>query len=249
GTIRRERLYDLDGAMVAFERVRTMSRAGSLAHQATIQCGEILIARNDLVGARTEYARLFRTGPADVRDRAAFRLAEIDYFEAAFDSAAAKLQSLTANVQADLANDALLLLYFIEENRSTAPAALAEFAKSDLLLRQRKESEALRRFEEIRKRHPTALLLDDTMMRIGDLHIRLLQYDNALATFRSVVGDMATSILRDRAQFRIAELYEHQLGNPAKALEAYEQILITFPHSLYVEEARKRIRALRGDAI
>jgi outer membrane protein assembly factor BamD (BamD/ComL family) len=60
---------------------------------------------------------------------------------------------------------------------------------------------------------------------------------------------MPTSVLRDRAQMRIAEVYERLLKDNVKAVEAYERLLEQFPTSLFVEEARKRIRALRGEVL
>ena len=45
----------------------------------------------------------------------------------------------------------------------------------------------------------------------------------------------------------LAEIYEVSLNNNAKASEYYQKIIIDFPGSLYVTEARKRFRLLRGD--
>jgi tetratricopeptide (TPR) repeat protein len=187
--------------------------------------------------------------PELYRDRALFHLAELDYFEASYDSALVKLQTITANVNTDLANDALQLLYFIQENKTTAQAGLAAFAKSDLLMRQRKHSEALVRFQELIRQYSTALLVDDGMMKIGELHLLLNHTNEAIEVFQHVVHEMPTSILRDRAQLRLGQIYEDRLKDKQKAIEAYEQILINHPTSLYLEEARKRIRLLRGDAL
>ena len=48
---------------------------------------------------------------------------------------------------------------------------------------------------------------------------------------------------------RIGEVYESRLKDKKKAIEAYEAVLANYPASLFVEEARKRIRILRGDSI
>jgi outer membrane protein assembly factor BamD (BamD/ComL family) len=48
---------------------------------------------------------------------------------------------------------------------------------------------------------------------------------------------------------RIGEIYENRLKDKQKAIEAYEAVLINYPTSLYLEEARKRIRLLRGDTL
>ena len=71
--------------------------------------------------------------------------------------------------------------------------------------------------------------------------------DEAVKAFRFLVDSIPLSILKDRAQFRIAEIYQTILNKKTQAIEAYEKLLAQFPNSLYVEESRKRIRLLRGD--
>lgn len=247
GVIRKDRFFDLDGALSAFGRVRTFPRL-PLATEAAMQVGEVLTAQNKLAKAYAEYSAISSSNAPEIRDRALFRMAELNYFEAKFDSAIATLQKLTANMGTDLANDALQLLYFIQENKTGDAAALNEFARADLLIRQRKYAEGLGRFQSIVRQYPQALLVDDATLKIGDLHLLLRHPPEALAVFRSVV-DMPGSILQDRAQMKIGEVYQTVLKDPTRAIEAYEFLLTKFPYSLHAEEARRRIRLLRGDAI
>lgn len=248
GVIKKDRFFDLDGALSAFGQVRNFPKL-PLATEAAMQVGEVLTTQNNLAKAHAEYAAISSSNAPEIRDRALFRMAELNYFEAKFDSAIGTLQRLTTNMGTDLANDALQLLYFIQENKAGDPAALREFAGTDLLIRQRKYSEALGRFQSIVKQYPQALLVDDATLKIGELHVLLRHPQEALAVLRSVVNDMPGSILRDRAQMKIGEVYQAVLKDPLRAIEAYELLLTKFPHSLYVGEARRRIRLLRGDAI
>lgn len=249
GVIRFSRFFDLNGASAAFDTVRKLPYNGNLVVEATMSLGEIQTARNDLARAHQEYGQLLTFAPEEYRNRALYRIAELDYFEARFDTAAGSLQRISMNLANDLANDALQLLYFIQENKVAGQEALAEFARADLLVRQRRYSEALARFESVTRRFATTPLLDDAMMRIGDLHLQLNKPDSALVVYGRIINDMPTSILRDRAQMRIGEVYEGRLKDKKKAIEAYEAVLANYPTSLFVEEARKRIRILRGDSI
>jgi hypothetical protein len=54
-------------------------------------------------------------------------------------------------------------------------------------------------------------------------------------------------ILADDAIFKLAELHHYIYADETKAMEYYEKLLTEYPGSLYVVEARKRFRALRGD--
>jgi outer membrane protein assembly factor BamD (BamD/ComL family) len=86
-------------------------------------------------------------------------------------------------------------------------------------------------------------------MKIGELHLKLKQAHEAIEAFRYIADSIQLSIFKDKAQFRIAEISENVLHNKTDALSAYEKLLERFPNSLYAEQARKRIRLLRGDTI
>jgi tetratricopeptide (TPR) repeat protein len=248
GIIKFEKLFDLNGALKAFNRINDIESTSTLSHDAVLKIGEVQTARNDLAAARKEYDRMSAISLVAYQDQAAFKLAELDYFEAKFDSALSILKRFNTNLNTDLANDGLQLQYFIQENNTSAPQALAEFAKADLLMRQRKYSESLVQFQDIVNHYPTALLVDDAMMKIGELDLFLKHPDEAVKAFRFLVDSIPLSILKDRAQFRIAEICQTVFNNKVRAIEAYEKLLAQFPNSLYAEEARKRIRLLRGDA-
>ena len=249
GMIEFDKVFDLDGALKAFKRIKNMPPASNILNDAILKIGDVQVALNNLAEARKEYDRLSKLPVAVYRDQTAFKLAELDYFEAEFDSALSMLKRFNTNLNTDLANDALQLQYFIQENKTTAPQALKQFSRADLLMRQRKFSESLAQFQYIVKSYSTALLIDDALMKIGELHLQLRQPGEAIAAFRFVVDSIQLSILKDHALFRIAKIFQSVINNKAQAIEAYEKLLAQFPNSLYAEEARKTIRILRGDSL
>lgn len=249
GVIKFEKLFDLDGALSAFNKIKEFPNTMNILYDAAIKNGEVQIARNDLVGARKEFERTAELPLVIYQDQAVFKLAELNYFEAQFDTSLSLLKRFNTNLNTDLTNDALQLQYFIQENKTSSLPALIEFAKADLQMRQRKYPESLSHFRDIVKQYPTTLLLDDAMMKIGELHLKLKQTNEAIAAFRFIADSIQLSILKDKAQFRIAEVSENVLHNKAQAITAYEKLLERFPNSLYAEQARKRIRLLRGDAL
>jgi len=249
GTIASEKLFDLDRALAALKIVEGMREAGDLMHHARLQSARMLTAQNRLGQARLAYVGLRAIALAPVRDAAVFELAELDYFETNFDTASAVFRVLGEQVRGDLANDALKYQYFIQENLASAPAALGAFARADLLVRQRRYSEALERFQELRRLYPAALLQDIALLRVGELSLAVGRTDSALAAFRFLADSMETSIVRDRALLLSAELHERVRYDKAQALATYEELLERFPASIYAQLSRQRIRVLRGDAL
>ena len=49
--------------------------------------------------------------------------------------------------------------------------------------------------------------------------------------------------------FKEAELYERYLNDKEKAKQLYQDLLTKYPGSIYVVEARKRFRDMRGDVV
>jgi tetratricopeptide (TPR) repeat protein len=178
-----------------------------------------------------------------------FRLAELDFFQERFQDALVKLKSSTANAVSDATNDALGLQIFIQENLAPSDAALKEFAKAELLHRQDKLSEALERFEAILKAYKGTDIIDETLINIGDIFTQMNRYTDAIATYERLITEFPESISRDRTMMKEARVYELGLKNIPKAIETYLRFLEQFPNSIYISEARKRVRALRGDTI
>lgn len=249
GILKRQRLLDRDGAIKAFEQVRISSLAGEFQTQASIQLAEILTEKNRLSDAIDLYEDIRKRTQGNLWELATYRKAEIFFFRSEFDTALATLKLLTQQLNQNFANDALQLQYFIEENKSTAVNALTAFADAAFAEYQGKLSEALARFEEIIKQFPKALLVDDSMIRVGNLQVNLQRSDDALRTFHTVVETMTLSIFRDKAQMRIAEIFATMKNDQKRAIEEYEKVLSLFPTSVYLEEARQRIRILRGDSL
>ena len=66
---------------------------------------------------------------------------------------------------------------------------------------------------------------------------------------KKVVEKYSDGVLADDALYQRAALYDKKLNDSSKAMELYGDLLTKYPGSLFVVDARKRFRALRGDAV
>ena len=71
--------------------------------------------------------------------------------------------------------------------------------------------------------------------------------DTAFSYYKKVLDNYPEDILADDALFNMGNLMEVVVKDKTKAQELYQDLLTKYPGSLYVVEARKRFRALRGD--
>jgi len=215
-----------------------------------LKAGLVLTARGDSSGAMARYLTVAKAPAAtpDQSDEANFRLAELEYFRGQFPAAIQHLDSLSLNLKADFANDALGLRSFLQENAATSQQALAEFARADFLARQRKNGEAIALFQEIVRKYPQAYLVDDALMKTASLQASSGLYREAVASYEMLLDKFKeSSVSLDRARFRMGEVYETGLKDPTSAIACYEKLLADYPQSVLTEQARNRIRRLRGD--
>ncbi len=253
GLIQFERFFDLDGAIRAFQGAAAdLPERSSLRFEVDLRTAEVLLCKGDTSGAQAILAPVVNapTATPDQQDEANFRLAQIAYFEGNLAASIGRLDGISTNVKANFANDAIELRTFLQENLSTAEPALRLFAGADFLAYQHRFSEAIPLFVSTVARYPQALLVDDALMKIGSLQARMGQYQDAIATYQRLLTDFkASSIALDKAQFNIGDVYQYGLKDSVQALAAYERLLADYPHSLLADQARKRIRALRGDSL
>jgi len=251
GMIRYKQLFDLDGAMQIFDSVLTVSPAGPMIPVVLSTIGDIAIAQGKLDEASKKFALIQRSPYANAEQQtlAQFRLAEVQFFKGNFDSAVALLKPLTENLKADETNDALLLQYLISEHQLQYLNVLKQYAHAELLARQLKMSEAVAEFSAIVDTYPEAPLADDAILKMAEYQIQLRRYNEALTSYHKLLDDFPLSTEKDKTYFKIGELFQLYLNDKQNAMKAYQVILEKYPFSLFVEEARKRIRLLRGDAI
>jgi TolA-binding protein len=131
----------------------------------------------------------------------------------------------------------------------TTKAALLKYAHADLLSFQNKDSLALLTLDSILKAFPKHSLTDEVWFKKAQIMKKEGNYTLALSYLKDVVDSFPDDILADDALFQIGDLYEHVLNDKDKAKENYELLLTKYPGSLFVSDARKRFRILRGDKL
>jgi len=249
-TLMVDRFFNLDEARSALETInRKYTSFVPVLLEAKLLLGDVDVALGNLDKAEASYSSLtaYRYGSPEYQERAAFRLAELNYFRGKFQDALKQLQELTKNATSDITNDALSLLIFIQENMQPKEDALREYAKAELLERQRKLSEALTAFDAIANVYKDSPLGDESLMSSGDILTHMNRYTDAISSYDRLVKDFPESILLDRVFMKLGEVYEFGLVDKPKAIDSYKTILEKYPNSIFVSEARKHIRELRGD--
>ena len=97
--------------------------------------------------------------------------------------------------------------------------------------------------DSIAKAWPKHTLNDDILMLRSDIAVKHRDYTKALDYLKEIVDKYGKDVLADDAVFKTAEIYEQYLKKPEEAKKYYEQLIIDYPGSTFVQTARQRLQA------
>ena len=217
-----------------------------------LELGDILLVTGDIWEASLRYSQVEKEFKHDaIGQEAKFRNAKISYYTGDFKWSQSQLDVLKGATSKLIANDAMDLSLLINDalaiDSNTVP--LLMFARADLLAFQNKDELAIQTLDSIPLLFPNHALADDILYKKAQLEIKHGKYTEAATLYENILSNYGTDILADDALFKLADLNENQFKNVDKAKELYQQLIEKYPGSLYVVEARKRFRKLRGDTI
>jgi len=182
---------------------------------------------------------------------ARFKVAQTSYFKGDYKWALTQLKVLKSSTSQLIANDALELHLLISDNIAddSIPKALNSYAKADLLAFQNKNKEAIDTLHTILVNFKGHAIEDEALFKQAELFEKTDNHDFAEDNYQKIIALQADGILVDNAYFRLGYLYENHLNDIEKAKEMYQNIIFKFPSSIFLVDARKRFRKLRGDVI
>lgn len=248
------RAFYLDEPDTAIQDLQDAISFPGISRQVQADCklelGDILLFTGNVWDSDLLYAQVdkdFKNDP--LGQEAKFRSARLDYFRGDFEWAQAQLDVLKSATTQLIANDALALSLLISDNldMDSTSDALMLYAKADLLSFRNKNDEALQVLDTLLKKFPGHSLTDDAWYKEARIMDVKRNWKAEDSLYNQIVEHYGEDVLADDALFHRAELHEKKMGDPGKAMELYQEVLTKYPGSLFVVEARKRFRTLRGD--
>ena len=238
-------------AQFLLEDARTMRLPKSTLAEIDIELADVYLMQGNDVDATLTYARVEdnnRNSP--VGSEAKLRKARLAYYIGNFKWAQAQLDVLKASVEKLTANDAAYLSLLIEDNIGWSDAsdtAMLIYARADLFHYQHNDSMALRCIDSIVGGFPDAPIVDEAWFLKAEIYRAANNLDKAIAAYQTVADRFPDDVLADNAHYMLATIYENQLKNKQAAMDHYLKIITDYASSIFVTDARKRYRALRGD--
>lgn len=246
-------LDEKDSAVSKLNRLIANPRASVyLKAKAKLELGDIYLLKEEPWESTLLYSQVERMQKdAPIGYEAKLRNAKLSYYKGEFRLAQEHLDILKQATTREIANDAMDLSMRINENTmmDSVGEALQIFASAELDLLQNKLAAAQEKLQNILSTYPSHTLADDVYWLQANLEMKQGNFEKSLGLLQKILDQSGEDILADDAYFLQGDLYENQLKDKAKAMEIYQNFLTKFPGSVFVAEARKRFRTLRGDFV
>jgi tetratricopeptide (TPR) repeat protein len=244
-------LDEKDTAIAILQEAMKMNRTDQrFVAKTKIDLGDIYLLKGEPWEATLLYSQTEKDLKEDpLGHEAKLRNAKLSYYKGEFKLAQEHLDILKLATSREIANDAMDLSILIQDNTGldSTGEAMRAYAAVDLLLFQHRDDEALRQLDALLTKYPNHSLTDEVWWQKAQIFIRRNENQPAVVELEKIVTQYKNDILSDDAHFMIARLLEEKLGQRDKAMEMYRDHLTKYPGSIYVAEARKRFRGLRGD--
>jgi TolA-binding protein len=244
-------LNDLDKAVAELKDITKKQGADQITASASLLLGEIYMRSSKIDDASVIFSNMINMYGKNAlnfqneTDKAKYHLAEIEYYSGNLDSAKAHFELLTTNPKTDIANEALNKVIIIDQNKKF-PDPLVIFAAAELKEMQGDNITAINKFYEASKLAGDAELAEQSLVRIADIYYNQLSYDSTRAVLSRLINDFPKTIFGDYALLRIGDTFALE-SNPTSALKYYNDLLVQYPRSIYLQDTRDKIRKLRAN--
>ncbi|QJD95650.1 tetratricopeptide repeat protein [Mucilaginibacter robiniae] len=230
---------------IAIPNIRPQLLAGC-----KLDLGDVYLMNNQPWEATLIYSQVEKAYPGtSMAQDANYRNAKLAYYTGDFTWAKGQLNVLKAATSQLIANDALNLSLLISDNivADTTGAALKMYARADLLIFKEEPEKALLTLDSIDKKFPSNTLVDDILMAKARILIQQKNYTAAIMPLKTISEEHKFDLWADDAVYMLGDVYENQLHDNATAKTYYQKIITDYPGSIWIGEARKHFRILRGD--
>lgn len=245
------KLHKLDDAEKLLEQtINIPGLRSNLLAECKLDLGDVYMMNNKPWEATLIYSQVEKDniGTAIGND-AQYRNAKMAYYTGDFVWAKGQLDVLKAATSELIANDALnlSLLIFDHTAKDSVGNPLKMYARADLLIFKEEPDKAMITLDSIDRVYPGNNMVNDILMAKARIMIQKNDYAGAVIALKKIAEDGKFDLWADDAVFMLGDIYEKHLDDKKQAQTYYEKIITDYASSLWINEARKRFRTLRGD--
>ncbi|MFP4288452.1 MAG: tetratricopeptide repeat protein [Bacteroidales bacterium] len=246
-------LNDTQGAINILQPVIDMPNVSArVKAECRVEMADILLLKGDLWDAHLLYAqvdKLFKDDP--LAHEARFKNARLSFYMGEFKWAKAQLDVLKSATSRLIANDAIDLSLLIQDNLEEEgdPEPLQMFARAQMHTFMNNFDKGVGVLDSITQLFPSHQIIDNVIMEKSIIYQKKGDYQQTDRLLKSITEKYPKGLFASKALFMRAQLHETIFEDKEKAMELYQQLIVEYPGSIYVLDARNNFRNLRGDLL
>ncbi|MBL7998468.1 MAG: tetratricopeptide repeat protein [Candidatus Kapabacteria bacterium] len=249
GVLQQDQLNRLDDANTEYTSLVKQYRNYPAAAYAMLNMGIIAVMQDRFADATSCYKQCndeFVNRVPQLRDETTFRSAELSFYAGSFDEAMRLYEQLSGNTESEFANDAIERTTLISLNKEDS-VLLRQYAQAELRAYQRRYTEAHQLYNQIAQSKSSPDLAETAMMNSARAYFDAKDFAQCRSVLQTLRTKNAQTIFGDKAMLLSSQCHINE-GNKQAAIQELQELLVMYPRSIYLQEARERIRKLRGDA-
>lgn len=210
--------------------------------------GRVYLTTEEYDQAKAHFSKLVNSKNQELSETGVFYSGLLLSFTNDYESARDTLAGLAeANPSSQFANDAIELAWAIEEGLKGEQKILHGYMKA---LRHELAGDTTAVIAELGAivSQPKEIpLRGRAVIKLGEMYQGMEKYTEAVHTFERFLREYPKDILLPDVHRKIGQVYEVGFGNRPMALEKYENILILFPHYIFLDDVRADVTRLRAE--
>lgn len=234
------------------ESMKTRRWPLSIQNKAKVLLGDMYILKDEPWEASLLYGQVEKDEAETLTGyEAKLKNAKVFYFKGEFELCQEQLDVLKQSTSRDISNDAIELGLLLQDilAEDTTGYFLSKFADIDLLTFQGNYPAAIDQIEKLAFTVSNPVVLEKLKYRLFTNYQATRQFEKALKELDEIYKNKASDLYLDDALFYSGIIVSEQLKDKDKAIDFFLRLIKEIPGSVYVAEARKRLRILRGDSL
>lgn len=237
-----QKAVDILDDLISSRNINNLQKA-----EAKLLRADIFLMENDIWEASLTYSQVEKDFKNDViGSEAKFKNAMLSYYNGDFLWAASQFDMLRSSTSKLIANDAMKYSLLIGDNidEDSSFSALAYYSKADFFIFQNKTDIALKLLDTLNQNYLYHPIFDEVLYKRAEIAINRNEFTKADSLLNQILLKYPEDLVADDALNLLAELSIEKFNDKERAKAYYERIIIDYPSSLYVTNARKRYREL-----
>jgi tetratricopeptide (TPR) repeat protein len=236
------------------EILKSFPKQQPIAAMALQLLGDILFKENKIDSAIEMYKTIVNKNfqyASDEADKAAFKLAQIDFYKGNIDTAKAQFTLLSTKTNSDISSKAIKKMILIETNKSLI-LGLKQFAVAELYEAQEKYKDAIEKYSDVMKVTNGSDLEEQSTIKIAQIYFYLYNKNNdkndvisSKDYITKFLEKNPESIYTDAAMLLQGKAY-YELKNYTEAEKSLMDLIVKFPRSIYLQESRELIKRIKS---